>query len=187
MVLSDKSIKEQIEKGRLVISPFNPELVQPSSVDVRLDRVFCTFKRGILGILDTKKAVDDLMETIEVPPDGSFAVPPREFILGTTLESVTLPDDIVGRLEGRSSLGRLGIVIHSTAGYVDPGFSGQLTLEISNLSPVPVILYPGTRIAQISFLQMSTAAERPYSAEGMGSKYQGQRGPTPSRLWRDFD
>lgn len=187
MVLSDKSIREQIEKGRLAISPFDPELVQPSSVDVRLDRVFCAFKRGIVGILDTKKAVEELMETIEVPSGGTFALPPREFVLGTTLESFSLPDNIVGRLEGRSSLGRLGIVIHSTAGYVDPGFSGQLTLEISNLSPVPVILYPGMRIAQISFLQMTTAAEKPYTASGLGSKYQDQRGPTPSRLYRDFE
>jgi dCTP deaminase len=187
MILSDKSIREQIEKGRLGISPFEPELVQPSSVDMRLGRVFCAFKRGMVGILDTKKAVDELMETIEIPDDGAFNLPPREFVLGTTLESVSLPDDIVGRLEGRSSLGRLGIVIHSTAGYVDPGFCGQLTLEISNLAPVPVILYPGMRIAQISFIQMTTAADKPYTADGLGSKYQGQRGPTPSRLYRDFE
>jgi dCTP deaminase len=187
MVLSDKSIKEQIKNGRLGISPFDQELIQPSSVDVRLDRVFCTFKRGILGILDTKKAVDELMETIEIPPEGTFSLPPREFVLGATLETFSLPDDLVGRLEGRSSLGRLGIVIHSTAGYVDPGFSGQLTLEISNLSPVPVILYPGMRIAQISFLQMTTPADKPYQSNGLGSKYQDQRGPTPSRLYQDFE
>src|SRR5919199_4401371 len=186
MILSDRSIRDQIAAGRLVIDPFDPERVQPSSVDLRLDRAFLVFRNTRQAYLDVREPVDHLMERIELDDEEPIVLHPSEFILGSTIESVTIPDDLVGRLEGRSSVGRLGVVIHSTAGYIDPGFSGQITLEIANLANIPVRLYPGMRIAQISFSRMTTPAETPYGQRGLRSKYQGQGSPTPSRLYLDF-
>ena len=186
MILSDRSIRDQIAAGRLVIDPFDPERVQPSSVDLRLDRAFLVFRNTRQAYLDVREPVDHLMERIELDDEEPIVLHPSEFILGSTMESVTIPDDLVGRLEGRSSVGRLGVVIHSTAGYIDPGFSGQITLEIANLANIPVRLYPGMRIAQISFSLMTTPAEVPYGQRRLGSKYQGQGSPTPSRLYLDF-
>jgi len=186
VILSDRSIKEQLEAGRLLIDPFDPSLLQPSSVDLRLHRRFLVFRNTRRAYLDVKEPADDLMEAVEPDQGEPIVLHPSEFVLGSTVEQVTIPDDLVGRLEGRSSLGRLGIVIHSTAGYVDPGFSGQLTLEIANLSNIPVRLYPGMRIAQISFSQMTTPAETLYGEGKLKSKYQRQGAPTPSRLYLDF-
>lgn len=185
MILSDRSIKEAIAAGRLGIQPFDPNLVQPSSVDVRLDARFLVFRNTKRPFIDTKQPSDDLMELVEVGPDEPMYLHPSEFILGSTVERVRIPDDLVARLEGRSSLGRLGIVIHSTAGYIDPGFDGHITLEISNLASLPIALYPGMRIGQISFIRMTSPAERAYGP-GRGSKYHGQQLPTASRLHLDF-
>jgi dCTP deaminase len=186
VILSDRSIREQLAAGRLVIEPFDRRLVQPSSVDLRLDRRFLVFRNTRRAYLDVKEQADDLMETVEPAEGEPIVLHPSEFILGSTVETVTIPDDLVARLEGRSSVGRLGVVIHSTAGYIDPGFSGQITLEIANLANIPVRLYPGMRIAQISFSRMTTPADTPYGQRGLGSKYQGQGAPTPSRLYLDF-
>ncbi|HEX6510796.1 MAG TPA: dCTP deaminase [Chloroflexota bacterium] len=168
------------------IQPFEEHQIQPSSVDLRLGHRFRRFRRANLPFIDIKKPVQELMEVLEIPPGEHVIVRPREFMLGTTVESVSVPDDLVGRLEGRSSLGRLGIIIHSTAGYIDPGFSGQVTLEISNLLDEAVALYPGMRIAQISFSRMTTPADRPYGSGELASKYQGQEDTTASRLYLDF-
>jgi dCTP deaminase len=186
VILSDRSIREQIAAGRIVVEPFDGGLVQPSSIDLRLGRSFLVFRNTRRAYLDVKEPAEDLMERIDLEPDEPIALHPTEFVLGSTLERVTIPNDLVGRLEGRSSVGRLGIVIHSTAGYIDPGFSGPITLEIANLANIPIRLYPGMRIAQISFSQMTTPAEVPYGQRSLGSKYQGQGAPTPSRLYLDF-
>jgi dCTP deaminase len=187
VILSDKSINEAIASGRLGIEPFDPRLVQPSSIDVRLDNKFLVFRNTKRAYIDVKQPADDLMEMIEVSASGDepMFLHPHEFVLGSTIERVRMPDDLVGRLEGRSSLGRLGVVIHSTAGYLDPCFEGNVTLEISNLANLPIALYPGMRIGQISFSQMTTPAERPYGPS-RGSKYSGQQLPTASRLYLDF-
>ena len=185
MILSDRSLKERIESGDIGIEPYDPDLIQPASIDIRLANTFLVF-RNIKGpFIDTREPADDLMELVEVPTDGAMYVHPHEFVLGATLEKVTVPNDLVARLEGRSSLGRLGIVIHSTAGFIDSGFSGTVTLEISNLANLPIALYPGMRIGQISFELMTTPAERPYGP-ARGSKYTGQLLPTASRLHADF-
>jgi dCTP deaminase len=187
VILSDRSINDAIASGRLGIEPFDPRLVQPSSVDVRLDNKFLVFRNTKRAFIDVKQPADDLMEMIEVSASGNepMFLHPHEFVLGSTIERVRMPDDLVGRLEGRSSLGRLGVVIHSTAGYLDPCFEGNVTLEISNLANLPIALYPGMRIGQISFAQMTTPAERPYGP-ARGSKYSGQQLPTASRLYLDF-
>ena len=185
MILSDRSINEAIASGRLGIDPFDPKLVQPSSIDVRLDNKFLVFRNTKRAFIDVKQPADDLMEMIEVGSEEPMFLHPHEFVLGSTIERVKMPDDLVGRLEGRSSLGRLGVVIHSTAGYLDPAFEGHVTLEISNLANLPVALYPGMRIGQISFSLMTTPADRPYGA-ARGSKYSGQQLPTASRLYLDF-
>jgi len=185
VILSDRSINEAIASGRLGIEPFDPKLVQPSSVDVRLDNKFLVFRNTKRAYIDVKQPADDLMEMIEVGPDEPMFLHPHEFVLGSTIERVRMPDDLVGRLEGRSSLGRLGVVIHSTAGYLDPSFEGRVTLEISNLANLPIALYPGMRIGQISFSLMTTPADKPYGA-ARGSKYSGQQLPTASRLYLDF-
>jgi len=185
VILSDRSINEAIASGRLGIDPFDPKLVQPSSIDVRLDNKFLVFRNTKRAFIDVKQPADDLMEMIEVGLDEPMFLHPHEFVLGSTIERVKMPDDLVGRLEGRSSLGRLGVVIHSTAGYLDPAFEGHVTLEISNLANLPVALYPGMRIGQISFSLMTTPADRPYGA-ARGSKYSGQQFPTASRLYLDF-
>jgi dCTP deaminase len=186
MILSDRTIREEIDAGRIVIEPFDPGAVQPSSVDLHVDRTFRTFHNARYPFIDVKKPMPELTELIEVDADAAFILHPGEFVLGSTLERVALPDDLVARLEGKSSLGRLGLLIHSTAGYVDPGWDGYLTLELSNVANLPITIYPGMKIGQISFFRLSTAAERPYGTTGRGSKYQGQRGPTASRFFEEF-
>jgi len=186
LVLSDRSIREELAAGRLVIEPLAPNSIQPSSVDLRLDRVFRIFREGDLPHIDVREPCDDLTEAVEIEDDKPFLIHPGEFVLASTLESITLPDDLVARLDGRSSLGRLGLLIHATAGYVDPGWRGKLTLELSNATHLPIAVYYGMKICQISFLRLSTPAERPYGSPELGSKYQGQQGPTPSRAYQDF-
>lgn len=187
MVLSDRSIKEELEAGRLAIEPLDPDQIQPASVDVRLDRQFRVFRVGHEAYIDVRRPMDDVTEVVEIGDDDPFFLHPGEFALASTLEVVTLPDDIVAHVEGRSSLGRLGLLIHATAGYVDPGWSGKLTLELSNVAKMPICLYYGMKIGQISFLRLSTPVDRPYGSASLGSKYQGQMGPTASRAYQDFE
>ena len=186
MVLSDRSIRSEIEAGRIVFDPYDESLVQPSSVDVRVDRKFRVFHNARYPYIDVRKPMDDLTELIEVTDDEPFVLHPGEFVLGQTLEWTELPNDLVARLEGKSSLGRLGLLIHSTAGYVDPGWKGNLTLELSNVANLPIALYFGMKIGQISFFKMSSAVDRPYGSPELGSKYQGQSEPTASAFHRDF-
>jgi dCTP deaminase len=186
LILSDRSIREAVEAGRLRIEPYDPALIQPSSIDLRLARSFLLFHTTKHPYLDVRQPAEDLMERVTVEDDEPIIIQSGAFLLGSTLEQVSVPDDVVGRLEGRSSLGRIGIVIHSTAVFIDAGFSGHITLEISNLASIPVALYPGMRIAQLSFIQMTTPAERPYGTRDLGSKYLGLAEPTPSRLYLDF-
>ena len=185
-VLSDRSIREELAAGRLIIDPFFDDAIQPASVDLHLDRSFRVFRITRRPYVDVREPMDDLTEIVELQDDEPFIVQPGTFVLGTTLETVTLPEDLVARVDGKSSLGRLGLLVHATAGYVDPGWTGKLTLELSNQSQMPIALYCGMKIAQISFLRMSTPVERPYGSPGLGSKYQGQTGPTPSRAYQDF-
>ena len=186
MILSDRTIREEVAAGRIVIDPFDPDCVQPSSVDLHCDGVFRTFHNARYPFIDVRQPMEDLTEEVKVPEDEAFILHPGEFVLGATRERVALPDDLVARLEGKSSLGRLGLLIHSTAGYVDPGWDGYLTLELSNVANLPITIYPGMRIGQISFFRLTTAAEHPYGSGAAGSKYQGQRGPTPSRFFEEF-
>jgi dCTP deaminase len=186
MILSDRTIREQLDAGRIVIDPLGDRCIQPSSVDLHVDRYFRLFRNHSQRVIDVREDQEDLTQLVEVREDDALILHPGEFVLGSTLERVTLPDDIVGRLEGKSSLGRLGLLIHSTAGFVDPGWDGYLTLELSNVANLPITLYPGMKIGQISFLSMTTAAEVPYGASSLGSKYQHQRGPTPSRYYLNF-
>src|SRR5512141_3249047 len=186
MILSDRDIRAHIEAGRITIDPFDPACVQPSSVDLHVDSQFRVFANSRYPFIDVREEMPDLTELVEVKPDEPFILHPGEFVLGSTLERVALPDDLVARLEGKSSLGRLGLLIHSTAGYVDPGWDGHLTLELSNVANLPIALYPVMKIGQISFLQMTTPAQNPYGSSATGSKYQGQRGPTPSRYYLNF-
>jgi dCTP deaminase len=186
MIFSDRTIKEAIANGRVSIDPFDPDLVQPSSVDVRCDRRFRVFENHRYALIDPKAVQSDLTSEVEASADHPFILHPGEFVLGTTLETIRLGDDVVARLEGKSSLGRLGLLIHSTAGFVDPGFNGQVTLELSNVANLPIAIYPEMKIGQISFYQMTTAAEHPYGSAALGSKYQGQTGPTASRMHEDF-
>jgi dCTP deaminase len=186
MVLSDRTIRRLLEEGRIGIEPYEEELLQPSSVDVRVDRLFRVFRNSRYPFIDVKQEMEELTELVEVEPDEAFILHPGEFVLGSTLERITLPDDLVARLEGKSSLGRLGLLIHSTAGFIDPGWDGHVTLELSNVANLPITLYYGMKIGQVSFVQMSEPAEHPYGTGELGSKYQGQMGPTPSRYWRNF-
>ena len=186
MILSDRTIREAVEAGRIVIEPFDPAKVQPSSVDLTLDRHFRVFRNHTRAVIDVKQDMTDLTEPVEIPSDGVFLLHPGEFVLGATAERIALPDDLVGRIEGKSSLGRLGLLIHTTAGFVDAGFEGHLTLELSNVATLPITLYPGMKIGQISFLQMTSPADVPYGSGALGSKYAGQVGPTPSQYWRNF-
>jgi dCTP deaminase len=185
-VLSDRTIKEELSAGRLVIDPLDENDIQPASVDLHLDRVFRIFRVTRRPFVDVREPMEDLTDLVSIEDDEPFIIQPGMFVLGSTLESVTLPDDIVARVDGRSSLGRLGLLVHATAGYVDPGWMGKLTLELSNQSQMPIALYYGMKISQISFLRLSTPVERPYGSEGLASKYQGQTGPTPSRIFQDF-
>lgn len=188
MVLSDRSIKEQLAEGRIVIRP-EPDLscIQPASVELHLGRKLRVFKPWQFPHqFDLTQPLDGLTDEVEIEGDKLFSLQPGQFVLGSTVEYVGLPDDIMGRLEGKSSLGRIGLLIHSTAGYVDPGFRGQLTLELRNVSPMPIMLRPGMKISQISFHRLTTPAERPYGSPGLGSKYQGQEGPGPTRYHQEF-
>ncbi|MEP7040783.1 MAG: dCTP deaminase [Chloroflexota bacterium] len=187
MVLSDRDIRAEIAAGRIVIDPFVPEAVQPSSVDLHLDRRFRVFRNSRYPYIDVRVDQPDMTELVEIAGDDPFILHPGEFVLGSTLERVQLPNDLVARLEGKSSLGRLGLLIHSTAGYVDPGWEGNLTLELSNVANLPITLYDGMKIGQISFQRLSSPAEVGYGDARIGSKYRGQRDPTASLYHRDFE
>jgi dCTP deaminase len=186
MLLSDRDIIAAVESGRVVVDPWDAELLQPSSVDVRLDRYFRVFNNTQYTHIDPGLQQDELTSLIEPKGDDPFVLHPGEFVLGSTLEVVTLPDDLAGRLEGKSSLGRLGLLTHSTAGFIDPGFTGHLTLELSNVANLPIMLWPGMKIGQLCLFRLSSAARNPYGSAAAGSRYQGQRGPTPSRSYLNF-
>ena len=186
MVLSDRDIRAEIAAKRIVIDPYLPEAVQPSSVDLHLDRRFRVFRNSRYPYIDVRTDQPELTELVEIGGDDPFILHPGEFVLGSTFERVELPNDLVARLEGKSSLGRLGLLIHSTAGYVDPGWDGNLTLELSNVANLPITIYPGMKIGQISFFRLTTPAETPYGSKATHSKYQGQRGPTASRFFEEF-
>src|SRR6187401_969682 len=186
-VLSDRDIRAAMQGGRVRIDPYDPACLQPSSVDLHLDSDFRVFRNNRYAFIDPRTSQPDLTELVSVEGDDPFILHPNEFVLGQTLEWVELPDDLVARLEGRSSLGRLGLLIHSTAGYVDPGWKGNLTLELSNVANLPIALYYGMRIGQISFFRMSSPVERPYGSRDLGSKYQGQSTPTASQFFKDFE
>jgi dCTP deaminase len=185
-VLSDRDIRAQLEGGRVIIRPYDPVDLQPSSVDLHLDRSFRVFRNNRYPYIDVRAPQPDLTELVAVEDDDPFILHPGEFVLGQTLEWVELPDDLVARLEGKSSLGRLGLLIHSTAGYVDPGWKGNLTLELSNVANLPIALYYGMRIGQISFFGMSSPVERPYGSPELRSRYQGQKEPTESAFHQDY-
>jgi len=186
VIFSDRTIKEAIADGRIDIDPYREDYVQPSSVDLRVDRYFRVFENHRYPHIDPKADQPDLTTEVQVKGGEPFVLHPGEFVLGATFERVRLGNDIVARLEGKSSLGRLGLLIHSTAGFVDPGFDGYLTLELSNVATLPIAIYPEMKIGQISFYQMTTEADHPYGSSEAGSKYQGQRGPTASRVHHDF-
>jgi dCTP deaminase len=180
MLLSDRDIRAEIDTGRVVLEPYDAAMVQPSSVDVRLDRYFRVFENHRYPHIDPSVEQADLTRLVETRGDGPFVLHPGEFVLASTFEVVTLPDDVAARLEGKSSLGRLGLLTHSTAGFIDPGFSGHVTLELSNVATLPIMLWPGMKIGQLCFFRLSSPAEHPYGSAKHGSRYQGQRGPTPS-------
>ncbi|HEV7849602.1 MAG TPA: dCTP deaminase [Mycetocola sp.] len=186
MLLSDRDIKSELASGRIGLEPSHPEMVQPSSVDVRLDRYFRLFDNHKYPYIDPAEDQPDLTRLIEAKPNEAFILHPGEFVLGSTYEQITLPDDVAARLEGKSSLGRLGLLTHSTAGFIDPGFSGHVTLELSNVATLPIKLWPGMKIGQLCFFQLSSAAEKPYGSAEYSSRYQGQRGPTASRSFQNF-
>ena len=186
-VLSDRDIRAALEAGEVAIRPYDPNDLQPSSVDLHLDRSFRVFRNNRYPYIDVRSPQPDLTELLTVADDEPFVLHPGEFVLGQTLEWVELPNDLVARLEGKSSLGRLGLLIHSTAGYVDPGWKGNLTLELSNVANLPIALYFGMKIGQISFFKMSSAVERPYGSRESDAKYQGQAEPTPSRFYLNFE
>lgn len=186
MVLSDRTIREEISKGRIVINPLGEGCIQPASVDVHLDKRVLVFRNSRRPYIDIREEMTDLTEMIEIEDDSPFMLHPGEFVLASTLEHIELPEDLVARLEGKSSLGRIGLLIHSTAGYVDPGWKGHLTLELSNVSNLPVTLYYRMKIGQLSYLRLSTPADNLYGSPTLGSKYQGQTDPTGSRIYQDF-
>ena len=186
VLLSDRDIRAEIAAGRVKVEPFTEAMVQPSSVDVRLDRFFRVFENHKYSVIDPSIEQPDLTREVSVGADEFFILHPGEFVLASTYEVITLPEDIAGRLEGKSSLGRLGLLTHSTAGFIDPGFSGHITLELSNVANLPVKLFPGMKIGQLCLIKLSSAAEHPYGSAVYGSRYQGQRGPTPSKSWLNF-
>jgi dCTP deaminase len=186
MVLSDRTIRRLLDEGRIEIDPYDPSLLQPSSVDVRVDRYFRVFHNARYPYIDVKEPQEELTELVEMEDGAPFILHPGEFALASTLERIRLPDDLVARLEGKSSLGRLGLLIHSTAGFIDPGWDGHVTLELSNVANLPITIYPEMTIGQLSFVQLTEPAETPYGAGELGSKYQGQQGPTPSRYYENF-
>ena len=186
MLLSDRDIKAELNAGRIGLEPLDPAMIQPSSIDVRLDRLFRLFANHKYAYIDPAEDQPELTHLIETKPDEPFILHPGEFVLGATYEQVTLPDNVAARLEGKSSLGRLGLLTHSTAGFIDPGFSGHVTLELSNVATLPIKLWPGMKIGQLCFFQLSSPAEKPYGSSEYGSRYQGQRGPTASRSFQNF-
>ncbi len=186
VLLSDRDIKVEISSGRVKVEPFTDSMIQPSSVDVRLDRFFRVFENHKYSVIDPSIEQPDLTREVAVAAHEHFILHPGEFVLASTYEVITLPDDIAGRLEGKSSLGRLGLLTHSTAGFIDPGFSGHITLELSNVANLPVKLFPGMKIGQLCLIKLSSAAEHPYGSALYGSRYQGQRGPTPSKSYLNF-
>ena len=186
MVLSDRSIREALDAGTISIEPLGEGCIQPSSVDLHVDKYFRLFRNHTSRVIDVREDQEDLTELVDIGDTDPLILHPGEFLLGSTLEKITLPNDLVARLEGKSSLGRLGLLIHSTAGFVDAGWDGHLTLELSNVANLPITIYAGMKIGQISFLQMTTAADKPYGSDGLRSKYQGQWGPTPSRYSDNF-
>jgi dCTP deaminase len=186
VLLSDQDLRKEVESGRLLLDPFDVEMIQPSSIDVRLDRFFRVFNNTRYTHIDPAQQQDDLTSLVETADDEPFVLHPGEFVLGSTYEMVTLPDDLAGRLEGKSSLGRLGLLTHSTAGFIDPGFSGHITLELSNVANLPITLHAGMKIGQLCLFKLSSPAEHPYGSKQAGSRYQGQRGPTPSRAYLNF-
>ncbi|HEV7652108.1 MAG TPA: dCTP deaminase [Actinophytocola sp.] len=186
MLLSDRDLRKELESGRLGLDPFDVAMLQPSSIDVRLDRFFRVFNNTKYTHIDPSRQQDDLTSLVEADADEPFVLHPGEFVLGSTFEGVGLPDDLAGRLEGKSSLGRLGLLTHSTAGFIDPGFEGHITLELSNVANLPIMLWPGMKIGQLCLFRLSTSAENPYGSAAAGSRYQGQRGPTPSRAYLNF-
>jgi dCTP deaminase len=187
VVLSDRTIARLLEEERIIIDPYDEALLQPSSVDVRVDRFFRVFHNARYAFIDVKEPQEELTELVEIDDERPFILHPGEFVLGSTLERIALPDDLVARLEGKSSLGRLGLLIHSTAGFIDPGWDGHVTLELSNVANLPITIYHGMPIGQISFMRMDAPVEHPYGSSAVGSKYQGQSEPTPSRFYRNFE
>ena len=186
MLMSDRDIRASIEAGKIGLEPLEMGLLQPSSIDVRLDRFFRLFDNHKYAFIDPAEQQDELTRLIEVDPSEPFILHPGEFVLGSTYEFVTLPDDVAARLEGKSSLGRLGLLTHSTAGFVDPGFKGHVTLELSNVATLPIKLWPGMKIGQLCFFKLTSPSEHPYGSEKYSSRYQGQRGPTASRSYKNF-
>lgn len=186
MLLSDRDIRAELESGRVQLDPLDMGMIQPSSIDVRLDKFFRLFDNHKYPFIDPAEEQPDLTRAVEVSGEEPFILHPGEFVLGSTFEAVTLPNDIAARLEGKSSLGRLGLLTHSTAGFVDPGFSGHVTLELSNVATLPIKLWPGMKIGQLCFFRLTSESENPYGSEKYGSRYQGQRGPTASRSWKNF-
>ncbi len=187
MLLSDRDIRAEIDSGRLVVDPFDDKAIQPASIDVRLDRYFRVFVNSRYTHIDPAKQQDDLTELVEKTGDQPFILHPGEFVLASTFETFVYPPDLAARIEGKSSLGRLGLLTHSTAGFIDPGFDGTITLELSNVANLPITLWPGMKIGQLCFFRLSSPAEYPYGSGATGSRYQGQRGPTPSRTYLNFD
>ena len=186
MLLSDRDLRKELDAGRLGIDPFDPAMVQPSSIDVRLDRFFRVFDNSKYTHIDPQLQQDELTSLVEKEGEEPFVLHPGEFVLGSTYELVTLADDLAGRLEGKSSLGRLGLLTHSTAGFIDPGFSGHITLELSNVANLPITLWPGMKIGQLCMFRLSSPSEHPYGSAVYGSRYQDQRGPTPSKSFQNF-
>lgn len=186
MLLSDHDLRAELDAQQLAIEPFDPSMVQPSSVDVRLDGLFRVFNNSKYTHIDPKLPQEDLTTVVEVPDDEAFILHPGEFVLGATLEKFTIPAHLAGRLEGKSSLGRLGLLTHSTAGFIDPGFCGHITLELSNTANLPIALYPGMKVGQLAIFRLSSPSDQPYGTGKLGSKYQGQRGPTPSKAYLNF-
>ncbi|HZK36264.1 MAG TPA: dCTP deaminase [Aeromicrobium sp.] len=186
MLLSDRDILAEIDNGRVVLDPLERSMIQPSSIDVRLDKFFRVFDNHKYPHIDPAADQSDLTREVSVELGEEFILHPGEFVLGSTYELITLPDDVAARLEGKSSLGRLGLMTHSTAGFIDPGFSGHVTLELANVATLPIKLYPGMKIGQLCFFRLSSPAEHPYGSEKYGSRYQGQRGPTASRSHANF-
>ena len=186
MLLSDRDIRAEIAANRVAVEPFDEAMIQPSSVDVRLDKFFRVFENHKYSVIDPSTEQAELTREVIAEGDEPFILHPGEFVLASTYEVITLPDDIAGRLEGKSSLGRLGLLTHSTAGFIDPGFSGHITLELSNVANLPVKLFPGMKIGQLCLIKLSSPAEHPYGSEKYGSRYQGQRGPTASRSFKNF-